>query len=86
VRAKVYVVLALMAAQHVASRLVKLALNHQQTFSQVGYRTPTIQRIQLGTDVGSRLTTIAHDAIAQTSKLKEFAEHSTRATPHEVDS
>jgi xanthine dehydrogenase YagR molybdenum-binding subunit len=75
------VILAAMAASLVASRPVKLALTRQQMFSQVGYRTPTIQRIRLGAGTDGRLTAIAHEAIEQTSKLKEFAEQSTRSTP-----
>jgi xanthine dehydrogenase YagR molybdenum-binding subunit len=63
------VILAVMAAQLVASRPVKLALTRQQMFSQVGYRTPTIQRIRLAADAG-RLTAIAHDVVEQTSKIK----------------
>jgi xanthine dehydrogenase YagR molybdenum-binding subunit len=75
------VVLAAMAARLVVGRPVKLALTRQQMFTQVGYRSPTIQRIRLGADAGGRLTALAHDAIAQTSKVKEFGEPSTRATP-----
>src|SRR5258708_15318106 len=45
-------------------------------FSQVGYRTPSIQRIRLGADTDGRLTAIAHDVVEQTSKIKEFAEQS----------
>jgi xanthine dehydrogenase YagR molybdenum-binding subunit len=69
-----YAILAAMAAQVVASRPVKLALTRQQMFSLAGYRTPTIQRIQLGADADGRLTAIAHDAVEQTSKIKEYAE------------
>ena len=69
-----YVVLAAMAAQMVASRPVKLALTRQQMFSLVGYRPPTIQRIQLGADDGGRLTAIAHDVVQQTAKVKGYAE------------
>ncbi|MCW2638394.1 MAG: xanthine dehydrogenase molybdopterin binding subunit [Dactylosporangium sp.] len=69
------VVLAAMAAQRVAGRPVKLALTRQQMFSQVRYRTPTVQRIRLGADDGGRLTAIAHDVVAQTAKIKEFGEH-----------
>jgi xanthine dehydrogenase YagR molybdenum-binding subunit len=75
------VVAAVMAAQLVAGRPVKLVLTRAQMFSLVGYRSPTIQRIRLGADAGGRLVAIAHDAIAQTSKVKEFGEPSTRATP-----
>ncbi|MCX9193785.1 xanthine dehydrogenase [Carbonactinospora thermoautotrophica] len=74
------VILAVMAAQLVASRPVKLALTRQQMFSQVGYRTPTIQRIRLGADTGGRLTAVAHDVVEQTAKIKEFAEQTAVGT------
>ena len=63
------VVLAVMAAKLLDGRPVKLALTRRQMFSQVGYRTPTIQRIRLAADAG-RLTAIAHDVVEQTSKVK----------------
>jgi xanthine dehydrogenase YagR molybdenum-binding subunit len=68
------VILAVMAAQLVAGRPVKLALTRQQMFYQVGYRTPSIQRIGLGADTGGRLVAISHDVVEQTSRIKEFAE------------
>ena len=67
-------VLAALAAQAVAGRPVKLALTRQQMFFLAGYRTPTIQKIRLGADHEGRLTAIVHDAITQTSRVKEFAE------------
>jgi xanthine dehydrogenase YagR molybdenum-binding subunit len=75
------VILAAMAAWLVAGRPVKLALTRQQMFSQVGHRPPTIQHVGLGADDGGRLVAIAHDSIEHTSRYKEFAEQSTRATP-----
>jgi xanthine dehydrogenase YagR molybdenum-binding subunit len=75
------VVLAIMAARAVPGRPVKFALTRQQMFSQVGYRSPTIQRVRLGAGADGRLVAIAHDSVEQTSKLVEFAEHSTRPTP-----
>ncbi len=75
------VILAVLAARFVPGRPVKLALTRQQMFSQVGYRTPTIQRIRLGADGTGRLTAIAHDVVEQTAKIKEFTEPTTRATP-----
>jgi xanthine dehydrogenase YagR molybdenum-binding subunit len=39
-----------------------------------GYRTPTIQRMRLGADSDGRLTALGHDAIVQTSTVREFAE------------
>ncbi len=80
-------VLAAMAARHVG-RPVRLVLTRQQMFATVGYRTPTIQRIRLGADRDGRMTAVCHDAISQTSTIKEFAEQTavyTRpmyAAPH----
>jgi xanthine dehydrogenase YagR molybdenum-binding subunit len=68
------VILAVMAARLVPGRPVKLTLTRQQMFSQVGYRTPTIQRIQLGAGTDGRLSALAHDVVEQTAKIKEFAE------------
>ena len=74
------IVLAVMAAKELASRPVKLALTRRQMFSQVGYRSPTIQRVEMAADASGRLLAIAHDSIEQTAKIKEFAEHATRST------
>ncbi|HEY9472460.1 MAG TPA: xanthine dehydrogenase family protein molybdopterin-binding subunit [Mycobacteriales bacterium] len=76
---KAHNVLAGLAAQMVAGRPVKLALTRQQMFDLVGYRTPTIQRIQLAADRDGRLTAITHDVVEQTARIKEFAEQT--ATP-----
>jgi xanthine dehydrogenase YagR molybdenum-binding subunit len=67
------VILAVLASQ-ATGRPVKVAVTRQQMFAIVGYRTPTIQRVQLGADRDRRLTAIAHDVCEQTSTLKEFAE------------
>lgn len=67
-------VLALLAAQRLPDRPVKLAVTRQQMFSLTGYRTPTIQRVRLGADRDGRLTALVHEAISQTSSVKEFAE------------
>ena len=48
----------------------------------IGYRTPTIQRVRLGAGPDGRLTALDHDAIDQTSTLKEFTEQSAVATRH----
>ena len=76
---KAHNVLAGLAAQLVAGRPVKCALTRQQMFDLVGYRTPTIQRVQLAADRDGRLTAIAHDVVEQTARIKEFAEQT--ATP-----
>jgi xanthine dehydrogenase YagR molybdenum-binding subunit len=68
------VVLTAMAARALPGRAVKLALTRQQMFSLAGYRTPTIQQLQLGADRDGTLSAIAIDVVEQTSRIKEFAE------------
>ena len=74
-----HVILTVMAAK-VAKRPVKYALTRQQMFSLVGYRTPTIQRVRLGTDARGTLVATAHDVVELTSTLEEFAEQTAVAT------
>ncbi|MFE5479803.1 xanthine dehydrogenase family protein molybdopterin-binding subunit [Nocardia sp. NPDC056541] len=74
------IVLAAMAAKLCDGRPVKLPLTRQQLFSLAGYRTPTRQRVRLGAHPDGTLTAIAHDAIAQVSTVKEFAEQTAVAT------
>ncbi|MGW4467659.1 xanthine dehydrogenase family protein molybdopterin-binding subunit [Micromonospora sp. NPDC004704] len=74
------VVLAVMAARMLPGRPVKFALTRQQMFAQVGYRSPTIQRVRLGADGAGRLVAIEHGSVEQTSRVVEFAEHATRMT------
>jgi xanthine dehydrogenase YagR molybdenum-binding subunit len=68
-----HVILAVMAAM-VSRRPVKLALTRQQMFPLAGYRSPTIQRVQLGAQRDGQLTAIAHDVVEQTATIHEFAE------------
>jgi xanthine dehydrogenase YagR molybdenum-binding subunit len=68
-----HVIVAIMASQALG-RPVKLAVTRQQMFALTGYRTPTIQRMRLGADRDGTLTAICHDAIVQTSMVREFAE------------
>ncbi|TFV59555.1 xanthine dehydrogenase family protein molybdopterin-binding subunit [Geodermatophilus sp. DF01-2] len=69
-----HVMLAAMAARALPGRPVKLALTRQQMFFLAGYRTPTIQRMQLAADRDGRLSAVAIDVVVQTSRIKEFAE------------
>ena len=73
-------IVAALAAQAVQGRPVKFALTRQQMFSGVGYRPPTIQRIRLGAGPDGRLTATCHDVIAQSAKLKEYAEQAAVPT------
>jgi xanthine dehydrogenase YagR molybdenum-binding subunit len=79
-RAKAHQVVAVLAAKRAAGRPVKLALSRRQMFAGAGYRTPTIQRVQLGAHRDGKLIAIAHDAIAQTARFKEFAEQTALGT------
>lgn len=72
-------VLAVMAAQRLPGRHVKLALTRQQMFDMVGYRTPTIQHLRLGALPDGSLTAISHEVVEQTATVKEYAEQT--ATP-----
>ncbi|MEU5883182.1 xanthine dehydrogenase family protein molybdopterin-binding subunit [Spirillospora sp. NPDC047279] len=73
------VVLASMLARE-AGRPVKLAFTRQQMFATTGYRTPTIQRVRLGADADGRLTSIIHEAVEQSSTVREFAEQTVAVT------
>jgi xanthine dehydrogenase YagR molybdenum-binding subunit len=68
------VVLTALAARTVEGRPVKYALSRREMFSLAGYRTPTIQRIRLGTDRDGRLSAVGCDVVEQTSRIKEYAE------------
>ena len=72
-------VLAALAAKAVG-RPVKVAATRHEMFALTGYRTPTIQRLQLGADGGGRLQAIVHDVVEQSSTVKEFAEQTAVAT------
>jgi xanthine dehydrogenase YagR molybdenum-binding subunit len=74
-----HVILAVLAARLVR-RPVNMTLTRQQMFSLVGYRTPTIQRVRLAADTEGNLTSISHDVVEQTSKVREFAEQTAVAT------
>jgi xanthine dehydrogenase YagR molybdenum-binding subunit len=73
------VVLATMAAR-VTGRPVRLALSRQHQFTVVGYRTPTIQRVRLGADPDGVLRATVHEAVEQSSTLREFAEQTAVGT------
>lgn len=74
-----HAILAALAAR-AAGRPVKVALTRQQMFELTGYRTPTIQRLQLSADAQGRLTAVAHDVVEQTAIRTEWAEHTAVCT------
>jgi xanthine dehydrogenase YagR molybdenum-binding subunit len=68
-----YQIGAVMAAKMV-KRPVKLMLNREQMFSQVGYRPRTVQQMKLGATADGKLVGISHEATAITSSYEEFTE------------
>jgi xanthine dehydrogenase YagR molybdenum-binding subunit len=70
-----HVVVAAMAAREL-DRPVKCVVTRRQMFAFTGYRTPTIQRIRLAADGDGTITGISHEALSQTSRVKEFTEQS----------
>ena len=66
-------VLAAMAARAV-NRPVTVVCSRQEMFAVTGYRTPTVQRVRLGSDTDGRLVALDHLAYSQTSHVLEFAE------------
>lgn len=74
-------VLAAMAAR-ATGRTIKLALPRQALFDLVGYRTPTINHVQLGADDSGTLTALAHDTFQQTSQIFEFCEQTAESSRH----
>jgi xanthine dehydrogenase YagR molybdenum-binding subunit len=69
-------VLAVMAAQRLEGRPVKISLTRGQMFAIAGYRSPTISRVRLGADAHGTLSVSAVDVIEQNSTTKEFFEGS----------
>jgi xanthine dehydrogenase YagR molybdenum-binding subunit len=78
--AHAHLVAAVLAAQRVEPRPVKLVLTRRQVFPIVGHRAATIQRVRLGADSSGRLTAIGHDVIAQDARFKSFPELAGKPT------
>ncbi|MFB8111972.1 xanthine dehydrogenase family protein molybdopterin-binding subunit [[Kitasatospora] papulosa] len=66
-------VLAAMAARH-TGRPVQLALPRRYMAAIVGHRAPTLQRVRLGADRDGVLSSVSHEIVTQTSRIKEFVE------------
>lgn len=67
-------------AARVLGRPVKVALTRQQMFANAGHRPAMRQRVRLGADRDGRLTALAHEVTATTSRFEEFAEQSAVPT------
>ncbi|MER5883385.1 xanthine dehydrogenase family protein molybdopterin-binding subunit [Streptomyces sp. NPDC001941] len=68
-----HLALAVMGAQ-VLGRPVRVSMTRRQTFSLIGYRSPTIQHVRLGADTEGRLHAFDHTSTSATSTVKEFVE------------
>ncbi|MEU5432178.1 xanthine dehydrogenase family protein molybdopterin-binding subunit [Streptomyces sp. NPDC020719] len=68
-------VCAVMAAT-VLHRPVRVVLTRRQTFSLIGYRSPTAHHVRLGADADGRLRAFEHEAQNLTSTVAEFVEYS----------
>ncbi|MEU0600484.1 xanthine dehydrogenase family protein molybdopterin-binding subunit [Streptomyces sp. NPDC006393] len=66
-------VAAVMAAT-VLQRPVRVVMTRRQMFSLTGYRSPTAQRVRLGTDADGRLRALEHRSVNLTSTVYEFVE------------
>jgi xanthine dehydrogenase YagR molybdenum-binding subunit len=75
------VVLAAMAARR-TGRPVTLALPRRYLPAVVGHRAPTLHRVRLGAGGDGRLTSLVHEVMTHTSRIKEFVEQA--ATPARV--
>lgn len=65
---------ACLAALAAPGRWVRLAVTRQQMFALTGYRTQTRSHVRLTAQPDGRLLAVEHDAVSQTSRVKEFAE------------
>lgn len=68
-----HVPLAVLAARQVG-RPVKLVLTRRQMFQETGYRPHSLQRVALGAGEDGRLTSLIHEAVAETSRYEQFVE------------
>ncbi|MFI2780982.1 xanthine dehydrogenase family protein molybdopterin-binding subunit [Streptomyces sp. ALB3] len=66
-------VLAAMAARHTGLP-VQLAVPRRHMAAIVGHRAPTLQRVRLGADRDGVLTSVSHEVVTHTSRIKEFVE------------
>lgn len=70
-----HLILAVMATT-LLGRPVRVTLTRPQTFSLIGHRSPTAQRVRLGAGTDGRLRALEHTALSATSTVREFIEPS----------
>lgn len=74
-----HVPIAAMASKFVG-RPVKLVLRRQEMFSNVGYRSHTEQKMEIGAKSDGDLTLIRHNTINETSQRNEWVENTGKMT------
>lgn len=67
-------------AARVLRRPVRVALTRRQTFTMVGGRPETVQRVLLGSAADGRLTSISHQVTMQGTAREEFVEQTATVT------
>jgi xanthine dehydrogenase YagR molybdenum-binding subunit len=72
-------ILAALASREL-NRPVKIALTRPQIFNHTTHRSPTIQRVRIGTDAGGKILALAHDNIVANLPGKTFFEPVALAT------
>jgi xanthine dehydrogenase YagR molybdenum-binding subunit len=72
-------ILAALAAKQL-KRPVKVTLTRQQMFSVTTHRAATVQRVRLAAGQDGKLTAIAHEVLAQSARLDEYAEGAAAST------
>jgi xanthine dehydrogenase YagR molybdenum-binding subunit len=72
-------ILAALASREL-NRPVKIALTRPQIFNHTTHRSPTIQRVRIGTDASGKILALAHDNIVANMPGKTFFEPVALAT------
>ncbi|MFF4406713.1 xanthine dehydrogenase family protein molybdopterin-binding subunit [Streptomyces sp. NPDC001404] len=70
-----HLILAVMATT-LLERPVRIALTRAQTFTLIGHRSPTAQRVRLGAGTDGRLRALEHTSLSATSTVRDFVESS----------
>ncbi|MGW0653703.1 xanthine dehydrogenase family protein molybdopterin-binding subunit [Streptomyces umbrinus] len=68
-------------AAHLLGRPVKLELTRAQMYTLTGYRSETLQRVQLGASADGKINSIVHESTSTGSDMGEFPEPCAHLTP-----
>ena len=79
IRPRQHVALAAVAAREVG-RPVKLVLTREDMFTKIGHRSPTLQRMAMGTDGDGRLAAMVHDGVQHAAAFSVFKKDTTAMT------